>query len=232
MDFLLAFNAAYLLGQINIDGHWKSMIFNKYIMRIAGFSLLFSPGLDAWANEPLKLHIDLDSTFYTISTEGAHLTNSAFAPLGTNGPTRPDRNSTILAQADTSDVNMVDELSDEKYKDRLFTTNKMHQYLGIGAIAMGLISALAPKDEDGLHEDAARMSTLLAVGSVGTGFIYHWEDIGGEGGLSDPDNMHTLLAGLGALGIAISTATAPDSSHASTGMLGLTAMLIGVKYTW
>ncbi len=201
-------------------------------MRIAGFSLLFSPGLDALANESLKLHVDLDSTFYTISTEGAHLTNPAFAPLGTNGPTRPDRNSTFLAQADTSDINMVVELSDEKYKDRLFTKNKMHKYLGIGAIAAGLLSALAPKENDGLHEDAARVSTLLAVGSVGTGFIYHWEDIGAEGGLSDPDNMHTLLAGLGALGIAISTATAPDSGHASAGMLGLTAMLIGVKYTW
>ena len=208
------------------------MIFNKYILRIAGFSLLFSPGLDAWANEPLKLHIDPDSSFYTISTEGTHLTNSAFAPLGTDGLTRPDRNSTFLAQANTSDVNMVEELSDEKYKDRLFTKNKMHQYLGIGAIAAGLLSALAPKENDGLHEDAARVSTLLAVGSVGTGFIYHWEDIGAGGGLSDPDNMHTLIAGLGALGIAISTATAPDGGHASAGMLGLTAMLIGVKYTW
>ena len=208
----MAFDEANLLGQINIDGPWKFMIFNQYVMRLAGFTLLLSLGLDARANEPLKLHIDLDSAFYTIATEEDHLTNSAFAPLGTNGPARPDRNSTILARADTSNIDMVDELSGEKYKDRLFTTNKVHHYLGIGAIAMGLISALAPKDEDGLHEDAARVSTLLAAGAVGTGFVYHWEDIGGEGGLSDPDNMHTLLAGLGALGIAISTATAPDSS--------------------
>lgn len=208
------------------------MIFNKFVMQIVGFALLLSLILDVWANEPMKLHIDPASSFYTIPSEGVYLSNSAFSPIGTHGPIRPDRNSTTVAQADTSSANPVDEVLGERYEDRLFTSNKIHQYLGIGAIAAGLLSALAPKENGGLHENAARASTLLAIGSVGTGFIYHWEDIGTEGGISDPDNMHTLLTGLGALGIALSTATAPGSGHATTGMLGLTAMLIGVKYTW
>ncbi len=199
---------------------------NKFIISIVGFSLLCSLGFNGRANEPLKLQLDLPSSLFDLSIKDEHIRDLAFTGVGSNNPL-------VLAQADTSDTNSANQLSVQQYQDRLFTRNKMHQYLGLGAIAAGLLSAIAPKENDGLHEDAARLSSLLAAGSVTTGFIYHWDDIGGEGGLlTDPDNIHTLLAGLGALGIVISTATAPGSGHATTGMLGLTAMLIGVKYTW
>lgn len=119
-----------------------------------------------------------------------------------------------------------------EYEDRLFTGNKMHKYLGIGSVGAAILTLLAPKEEDGAHENFAILSALLGAGAVATGLGYHYEEIGIEGGLKDPDNQHALWAGLGALGIAYAAAEGPDSGHSGFGSLGGIAMMIGVRYAW
>lgn len=118
------------------------------------------------------------------------------------------------------------------YEDRLFTGNTIHKYLGIGSIAAAVLTALSPKEEDGPHEYFAKTSAVLGVGAVATGLGFHYEDIGMDGGLKDPDNLHALWAGLGAAGIAYAAAIGPDSPHQTFGSVGAIAMIIGVKYTW
>ena len=119
-----------------------------------------------------------------------------------------------------------------EYEDRMFTGNKIHKYLGIGSIAAAVLTALSPKEEDGPHEYFAKTSAVLGIGAVATGLGFHYEDIGMDGGLKDPDNLHALWAGLGAIGIASAAAIGPDSPHQTLGTLGGIAMIIGVKYTW
>lgn len=118
------------------------------------------------------------------------------------------------------------------YEDRIFTANTVHKWLGIGSVAAALIAAISPKEEDGAHEYAAKASAVMGVGAVATGLVYHNEDISMDGGFKDPDNLHALWAGLGAVGIAMAAATGPDSPHATYGSLGAISMIIGIKYTW
>lgn len=140
---------------------------------------------------------------------------------------------TAAADAKSSSAMQTEtEVSAAQYEDRTFTKNKAHGYLGIGTIVAALLTLVTPKEEGGAHEYLAQTTTVLAIGAVATGFAFHHEDISMEGGLRDPDNLHALWAGLGAAGIAMSTAVGPDSPHGTYGALGTVGMLVGVKYTW
>ena len=141
----------------------------------------------------------------------------------------------LLAAADDQSTKMItsaEETPVSEYEDRMFTSNKVHKYLGIGSIGAALLTLVAPKEEDGAHEYLAITSAVLGLGAVGTGLAYHNEDISMAGGFKDPDNLHALWAGLGAVGIAVAAAQGPDVPHATFGALGTIAMMIGVKYTW
>ncbi|MGD8639930.1 MAG: hypothetical protein PVG89_04845 [Gammaproteobacteria bacterium] len=124
------------------------------------------------------------------------------------------------------------EMSEGGYEDRMFTANKIHKYLGIGSIGAALLAVISPKEEDGAHEAFAKTSAALGLGAVATGLVFHWEDIGIQGGFSDPDNLHALFAGLGALGLAAAASEGPESPHATYGSLGAISMMVGIKYTW
>ncbi len=146
-----------------------------------------------------------------------------------------------LAQADTTTtdtssgaglVEANDESLEDKYEYRMFTASKIHKYLGIGSVAAALLTLISPKEEDGAHEYLAKTSAVLGLGAVVTGFTTHYEDISLSGGFKDPDNLHALFAGLGALGITAAAATGPDDPHVAYGIVGLTGMLIGVKLEW
>ena len=151
-----------------------------------------------------------------------------------------DRNEIIspvfLAAADnqsSAKMSMVEEnAAANEYEDRLFTANTVHKWLGIGSVVAALVTAVSPKEEDGTHENAAKASAAMALGAVATGLVYHIEDVSMDGGFKDPDNLHALWAGLGAVGIAMAASTGPDSPHATYGSLGAIGMIIGVKYTW
>lgn len=126
----------------------------------------------------------------------------------------------------------MEEKPEGKYEDRIFTGNKIHKYLGIGSIGAALLTLIAPKEEDGAHEYLAKTSAVLGVGAVATGLSFHYEDVSMEGGFRDPDNLHALWAGLGAVGIAMAASTGPDTPHATYGSLGAIGMMIGIRYTW
>jgi len=141
-----------------------------------------------------------------------------------------------MAAADTKSGTELatanDESLEDKYEYRMFTASKIHKYLGIGSVAAALLTLISPKEEGGPHEYLAKTSAVLGLGAVVTGFTAHYDDLSWSGGFKDPDNLHALFAGIGALGITAAAATGPDDPHVAYGLVGLTGMLIGVKLQW
>jgi hypothetical protein len=120
------------------------------------------------------------------------------------------------------------------------TGNRIHKYLGLGTLALvGLTAVTAPDNEhgqagstSGLHPSLGRAAAAMAAAAVTTGLLYHWKDIHTEDGIGDPDNMHALLAGAGALAMLYAVSRAPASGHGSAGILGGVAMGVAVKLAW
>lgn len=119
-----------------------------------------------------------------------------------------------------------------KFSEDPFNANKTHQYLGLAALGMATLSLLSPKEEDGAHENFANGAVLLGSAAIGTGFYAHWNDFTLKDGWRDPDNQHIALSGLGVLGFLLAVSNAPDGSHATTGGIGMVAMIVGIKLTW
>ncbi|MBI3902548.1 MAG: hypothetical protein HY306_06340 [Nitrosomonadales bacterium] len=127
-----------------------------------------------------------------------------------------------------------------EFKEPTLTGNKVHQYLGLGTLALvGLTAMTAPDGEDkktksttGIHPTLGRAAAAMAAATVTTGLLYHSKDIHLEDGLSDPDNMHAMLAGAGALAMLYAISRAPNSGHSGAGVMGGIAMGVAVKLTW
>lgn len=114
----------------------------------------------------------------------------------------------------------------------LFSDNKVHQYLGIGALSFLALAIVSPKEEDGPHEYFATGAAALGAATVTSGLITHWDDFDFDDGLSDPDNLHMLLGTTGALLMVAAVAQAPEGGHAGLGIAGGVAMGVAVKMTW
>ncbi len=121
------------------------------------------------------------------------------------------------------------------------TGNKLHQYLGIGSLlAAGLAAVTAPESEDGgstndskgFHHYAGWTAAGLAGAAVGTGLVFHLDDIRLRDGFLDPDNLHALLGILATTAYFVAVTSAPDTSHAGMGIAGAAAMLISIKLAW
>ncbi len=129
--------------------------------------------------------------------------------------------------------------------------NKAHQYLGLGTVAFaGLTMLAAPDEGEGgsqtqprqtsgtthTHTRLARATAAMAVATVVTGLIYHWDDIHWEDPFTDPDKMHARLAAAGALLMLYAVNKSANSdvpvSHSGTAELGALAMLVAIKLTW
>ena len=98
-------------------------------------------------------------------------------------------------------------------------------------------SQTQPRQTSGTtHTRLARTTAALAVATVITGLIYHWDDFHLEDGFSDPDNQHALLAGTGALmmlyAVNKSANSSVPTSHAGIAELGAVSMLAAIKLTW
>ncbi len=138
-----------------------------------------------------------------------------------------------------------------EFKPPFFTMSNAHQYLGLGTVLfMGLTAMTAPDDGcekncgtqpprqtfGTTHTRLARTAAKMAIATVATGLIAHWDDFHLEDGFSDPDNQHVML---GATGAALmlyavhksATSTTP-TSHAGLAELGGAAMLVAIKLTW
>ena len=138
-----------------------------------------------------------------------------------------------LLRAETVDTTAVQPYEEESW----MTSSKLHMYLGIGAVASGVVAGLsAPDGESGtkyeVHRASAYTAVVLAGAAVGTGLAYHWDDINLEYGSDDPDNIHFVLGTGGALMMLAAVATAPGGEHPGLGMAGLAAMAISIKVTW
>ena len=132
------------------------------------------------------------------------------------------------------------------------TGRKAHQYLGLGTVLFAGLTALAapgeacehncpaqpaPRQTSGTtHTRLARTTGVLAIATVITGLLYHWDDFHLEDGFSDPDNQHVMLAGTGALmmlyAINKSAKSSVPTSHAGIAELGAASMLVAIKLTW
>ena len=137
----------------------------------------------------------------------------------------------LLASSDDAAMMVSDQNSDVEYRDRMFTANKLHKYLGIGSIGAAGLTLLMPKEEDGTHEAFGKAAAALGVGALITGAIFHRDDINFSNGFKDPDNLHILLTTLGSLGFLNAASEAPDS-HAGSGIVGGLSMAVGIKMVW
>lgn len=162
----------------------------------------------------------------------------------------------LLAANDSSAVGIQPEIATaepaQKFEPPLLSGRKAHQYLGLGTVLFAGLTALAapgeaceqncppqppPRETSGTtHTRLARTTAVLAVATVVTGLLYHWDDFHLDDGLSDPDNQHVMLAGTGALlmlyAINKSAKSSVPTSHAGIAELGAASMLIAIKLTW
>ncbi|WP_407898525.1 hypothetical protein [Ferrigenium sp. UT5] len=123
------------------------------------------------------------------------------------------------------------------------TGSNTHLVLGLATVTAAIATALTPpssgtvpRNTDGTHATLARATGILALSTVTSGFITHWDDFHLEDGWSDPDNLHMMLgvtgAGLMAYGITKSVRSSTKTSHAAIAELGAAAMIVGIKLTW
>jgi hypothetical protein len=159
--------------------------------------------------------------------------------------------SAYLLAANEGDVlkGQADAAPVAEFKPPVISGRKVHQYLGLSTVAFaGLTILAAPEDEEGVsqtqprqtsgttHTRLARATAALAVATVMTGLIYHWNDIHWEDPFTDPDKMHARLAAAGALmmlyAVNKSAHSSEPTSHAGIAELGAVSMLAAIKLTW
>lgn len=137
-----------------------------------------------------------------------------------------------------------------EYESPLFTGSKMHQYLGIATVAAAAgtflthfhpcegpnCGAQPPRKTNGLHANLGRATAILAVATVASGLISHWDDFHAEDGITDPDNLHVMLgitgAALMAYAINKSARSSTPTNHAAVAELGAITMVTAIKLTW
>lgn len=137
-----------------------------------------------------------------------------------------------------------------EFEPPLFTGNKVHQYLGLATVAAAAATfathidncegaacaTAAPRPTHGAHANFGRATAILALATVGSGLISHWDDFHMEDGIRDPDNLHVLLGVTGAVLMAYavdkSTRSTTPTSHAAMAELGALGMMVAIKLTW
>jgi hypothetical protein len=138
------------------------------------------------------------------------------------------------------------------FKERWLTGPKVHEYLGLATIvAAGATALSAPeggcehnscnsatyvRDTNGIHAHLAKATGALAVATVLSGLLVHWDDFNLDDGWADPDNLHVLLGVSGAAtmlyAINKSANSATPVSHSLIAEIGAIAMAIGIRLTW
>lgn len=210
---------------------------------VAGICLAVSSGMVYAQGAAANLELPTDASIYTRNT--ASLNSASF-----------DSSPYLLAANEGNAMqpqpDLVPATPAAEYSPPWFTGRKAHQYLGLGTLMFAGLTALsspgegceqncpavpAPRETSGTtHTRFARTTAVLAVATVITGLIYHWDDFHLEDGFSDPDNQHVMLAGTGALlmlyAINKSAKSSVPTSHAGLAELGAASMLVAVKLTW
>lgn len=130
-----------------------------------------------------------------------------------------------------------------------FSGGKLHQYLGIATVGAAAATFLShhdtcretvclnqPRDTNGLHAQLGKATAALALATVASGLLTHWDDFSLEDGWKDPDNLHVLLgvsgAALMAYAINKSARSTVAVNHAGLAELGAASMVFAIKLTW
>ncbi len=161
-----------------------------------------------------------------------------------------NRVDTIREQASaTSTTPAASEFQPPPMAERTMSGRKAHQYLALTTVALAGLSALTapgeacqqncqqPRQTSGTtHTRLARATAALAIATVATGLVYHWNDIHWEDPFTDPDKMHARLAAAGALLMIYAVDKSANSSvpdnHADVAALGAVMMVVAIKLTW
>ena len=138
-----------------------------------------------------------------------------------------------------------------EFEPKLITGKKIHKYLGLSTLVLaGLTTFSAPEDGcenhncsqqprpvNGTHAELAKATAVMAIATVVSGLIVHWDDFNWEDGWKDPDNQHIVLGVSGATLLAYAVnksmnVSQGQVSHAGIAELGALAMLVAVKLSW
>jgi hypothetical protein len=132
----------------------------------------------------------------------------------------------------------------------LISGSNVHLALGVATIAAALATAMTgpegcennctgpqpPRETNGTHAKLGKATAVLAMATVASGLITHWDDFHLEDGLTDPDNLHVILGVTGAALMAYAVNKSANSttpvSHAGIAELGALGMIVGIKMTW
>jgi hypothetical protein len=158
----------------------------------------------------------------------------------------------LAANENDATKQQVEAIPAAEFQPPSISGRKVHQYLGLSTVALAGLTMLAAPDNEceasctsqseprqtsgTTHTRLARATAAMAVATVVTGLIYHWDDFHLEDGFADPDNQHVMLAGAGTLlmlyAINKSAHSSVPTSHAGIAELGAVTMLFAIKLTW
>lgn len=160
-----------------------------------------------------------------------------------------------LAAANDADVlvkksnSAAPELKKSEFEPAMFTKSNAHKYLGLGTIVLAGLTAMTapegcehnctantPRETNGTHAKLAKATVAMAVATIATGLIGHWDDFHLEDGFTDPDNLHALLGVTGAALMAYAVNKSMHSttqvSHAGIAEMGALGMVAAIKIEW
>jgi hypothetical protein len=162
-----------------------------------------------------------------------------------------DLQSYIVASNDLSSssnamTNIASAKPNSTFQEPWISGSKVHEYLGLGTLLSVIATSLTAPNGDcksncanqqnqttGTHQSLGRATRVLALSTVATGLMFHWDDMHLiDDGLKDPDTQHWLLGSAGALILANAVSKAPARSHSGQAELGAAMMLVAVKLTW
>lgn len=159
----------------------------------------------------------------------------------------------VQGQADATSAITAPVTPASEFKPPLMSGRKAHQYLGLSTVVLAGLTMMAAPGEDcencppasqppprqtsgTTHTRLARATAAMAVATVATGLVFHWNDIHWEDAFTDPDKMHARLAATGALlmlyAVNKSAKSTVPTSHAGIAELGAAAMVVAIKLTW
>lgn len=139
-----------------------------------------------------------------------------------------------------------------EFEPKLITGKKIHEYMGLATLALAGLTLLTAPDGDcnyscnnanqarpvnGTHAEFGKATAVMALATVASGLIVHWDDFSMEDGWEDPDNLHVLLGVTGAALLAYAVnksmnVSSGQANHAGIAELGALGMLVAVKLTW
>jgi hypothetical protein len=204
----------------------------------------------------LKLkHLAAGLCLAALTTTGYAAESSLDLSLPSSRYFAQDSKSFMLAANDTEVIkaksNSAPVTPAAEFEPPLITGSNVHKYLGLGTIVLAGLTmvtnpgegcehncaANAPRDTNGIHGQLGKATAAMAVATVASGLMAHWDDFSLEDGWSDPDNLHVLLGITGAALMAYAVEKSASQStgtvsHAGMAEVGAIGMLLAIKLTW